>query len=382
MWFMMKMQAANAISIARCIGFGWCLYGLHIHADKYSTAHTWIFVVTGLLYAADYLDGLVARWTGSDKYSSFGKDLDPVGDKFVAISMLVYLMTLEIFPIWIFGLIAIREVAVTQIRYYSTKFDIQFDTSQTGKFRTNLVGFGGTFVYAAYCWGWLIPWIITGIALSIILANFIFFPKSFIMRKYEKLADKIAVLVSMILAVIYPPVTIPLAILLITLYTLWAYWMGFYVKARDRGVARQFWFGRLYLIVFRKRLEGELEKPEGKVFLLEQAKIRALKKLALKREQLDIQEKRIEVKFMKKIAKTVDPAKRKRWPKIAFALLLTLIGSSVLGLSLATGFYFSWFGKYTPIITITIITVVFLVQLIKKRMLPEKPKQQQTTKQQ
>jgi len=94
-----------------------------------------IFVVASI---TDYYDGYLAR-----KYqfvSNFGKIMDPLADKLLVLSALIIL---NIQPIqylnWIVTLIiALREIAVTYLRYYFQQKDIIMPADIFGKIKTIL----------------------------------------------------------------------------------------------------------------------------------------------------------------------------------------------------------------------------------------------------
>jgi len=62
----------------------------------------------------DWLDGYLAR--KMDIVSNFGKFADPLADKMLVMTALVFLIELSLAPAWIVAIIVSRELAVTGLR--------------------------------------------------------------------------------------------------------------------------------------------------------------------------------------------------------------------------------------------------------------------------
>jgi len=369
---MFKKNIANMITGIRFILFWIIISQIYINSRINETAHMIWFIAAGIIYALDFLDGYVARKTRT--CSEFGADFDPLGDKLVAVSMLMLMVYVRFFPAWVLGFIVFREIVVTSIRHTSKKYNVSFETSSMGKFRTNVIGFGGGLLYAAQYWDQTAVWITTGSFAVILLFNILIAPNRMIMSHYKNWFEKIVVLVTIMIASIYPLITIPISMFVITLYTLVDYSIAFYIGARGSGIAKQLWFVRIYLFVFKKRHEDTADLAAQKVLALEQAQERLLTKIARKHAVLAEKERAIRVKYENKIARTVDRSKRRRWTSIVIFLLLNTVIALLMAGALAFGLYFTWLGKYTLISAILLISFVFIGQLIAKIAL----KQQQT----
>lgn len=86
-----------------------------------------IFSVASL---TDRIDGdLARRW---DQVTTFGKIADPIADKALTGSALVGLSVLGELPWWITGLIVVREVVVTALRFWVLRYGV-IPASRGGK---------------------------------------------------------------------------------------------------------------------------------------------------------------------------------------------------------------------------------------------------------
>lgn len=67
-------------------------------------------VLFGIVVATDWVDGALARATGS--VSELGKVLDPVADRLVIAAGLIALVVRDAFPLWAASLVLVRDVLV------------------------------------------------------------------------------------------------------------------------------------------------------------------------------------------------------------------------------------------------------------------------------
>jgi CDP-diacylglycerol--glycerol-3-phosphate 3-phosphatidyltransferase len=79
---------------------------------------TLTMVIAAIIFAVasitDFLDGKIAR--SQKLVTNFGKFADPLADKLLVITALVFLTYFHIVPAWITSVIVIRELAVTGLR--------------------------------------------------------------------------------------------------------------------------------------------------------------------------------------------------------------------------------------------------------------------------
>jgi CDP-diacylglycerol---glycerol-3-phosphate 3-phosphatidyltransferase len=96
-----------------------------------------IFALLFVLAAfTDFLDGYIAR--KYQQVTTFGKFLDPIADKMLVITALLFLMLLDAsrVPIWAVMIIIAREFMVTGIRLLAVEKGKVIAASQMGRFKT------------------------------------------------------------------------------------------------------------------------------------------------------------------------------------------------------------------------------------------------------
>jgi CDP-diacylglycerol--glycerol-3-phosphate 3-phosphatidyltransferase len=93
------------------------------------------FVVFGVASLTDLLDGELARRHGT--ITDFGKIADPIADKALTGSALITLSALGALSWWITGIILVREVGVTLLRFWVIRRGV-IPASRGGKIKTVL----------------------------------------------------------------------------------------------------------------------------------------------------------------------------------------------------------------------------------------------------
>jgi CDP-diacylglycerol--glycerol-3-phosphate 3-phosphatidyltransferase len=108
-----------------------------VFIDNYSPVRSFIAC---LIYLAasltDSLDGWLAR--RRKQVSMLGKFLDPLADKLMVTSVLVYLTAMDRCPAWAVVLLLARELAVTGLRSIAVSEGLVISASDSGKQKTAL----------------------------------------------------------------------------------------------------------------------------------------------------------------------------------------------------------------------------------------------------
>ncbi|MGY2128677.1 CDP-diacylglycerol--glycerol-3-phosphate 3-phosphatidyltransferase [Blastococcus sp. SYSU DS0617] len=93
----------------------------------------WATLVFALAIITDRYDGMIARRTG--QVTEFGKLADPIADKALTGTALIGLSALGMLPWWVTGLILVREVGVTVLRFWVIRHGV-IAASRGGKLKT------------------------------------------------------------------------------------------------------------------------------------------------------------------------------------------------------------------------------------------------------
>ena len=129
------VNVANALTVARLLLVPVFLVVLFVDGGQ---SPTWRWVAFGVFVVAsltDTFDGdLARRW---DLVTDFGKIADPIADKALTGAALVGLSMLGELAWWITVTIAVREVAVTLLRFWVLRHGV-IPASRGGKIKTLL----------------------------------------------------------------------------------------------------------------------------------------------------------------------------------------------------------------------------------------------------
>lgn len=126
------MNLANRLTVLRVILIPFFLLSLYLLSEEYANiVAVSIFIVASL---TDFLDGYIAR--SRNLVSNFGKFMDPLADKLLVTSALIYFVEVSIIPAWVVIIIISREFAISGIRVLAAKENIVIAASWWGKIKT------------------------------------------------------------------------------------------------------------------------------------------------------------------------------------------------------------------------------------------------------
>lgn len=94
----------------------------------------WGFLLLGVVQSTDWVDGYVARRTGS--VTTLGKVLDPVADRLAVAAALITFVVVEIFPLWAAALVLARDGVMTLAVSYLAVRRIRIEVRWIGKAAT------------------------------------------------------------------------------------------------------------------------------------------------------------------------------------------------------------------------------------------------------
>ncbi|QGZ97532.1 CDP-diacylglycerol--glycerol-3-phosphate 3-phosphatidyltransferase [Mycoplasma sp. NEAQ87857] len=88
----------------------------------------------------DYFDGKIAR--EKNQVTDFGKLFDPIADKLITNSALIYLTTINLLPLWVLILFIARDLIVAGARTILVQHNYSIAANKYGKIKTLLLSFG------------------------------------------------------------------------------------------------------------------------------------------------------------------------------------------------------------------------------------------------
>ncbi|MFW5891338.1 MAG: CDP-diacylglycerol--glycerol-3-phosphate 3-phosphatidyltransferase [Nanoarchaeota archaeon] len=103
-----------------------------------------IFVIAAL---TDYYDGKLSR--KHNIISTFGKMMDPIADKALTLTAFFMFFLFEYLPLWVFVIIAFREILITIIRLYFLVKGKAIAAERAGKVKTTFQFITLSFIYIA-----------------------------------------------------------------------------------------------------------------------------------------------------------------------------------------------------------------------------------------
>ena len=95
----------NLLTLLRALGIPIFLWLVLVEEEL-----TWAVVTLVIAGATDYFDGKLARALNQE--SRFGELMDPAVDRLYIITVLIAMYVTEVLPIWVLGLIVIRDASL------------------------------------------------------------------------------------------------------------------------------------------------------------------------------------------------------------------------------------------------------------------------------
>ncbi|MCS7000563.1 MAG: CDP-alcohol phosphatidyltransferase family protein [Bacteroidota bacterium] len=96
--------------------------------------YAWALILFIGAALTDFVDGILARYFG--EISEFGIFLDPLADKILVLSALFGFTWLDVLPLWMVSVVAVRDVIATIIRVWSWSEGKSFSPSPLAKWKT------------------------------------------------------------------------------------------------------------------------------------------------------------------------------------------------------------------------------------------------------
>ncbi|WP_223211502.1 CDP-diacylglycerol--glycerol-3-phosphate 3-phosphatidyltransferase [Mycoplasmopsis edwardii] len=99
-----------------------------------------ILIIFIISMVTDFLDGYLARrWK---VVSNFGKLWDPLADKVMTTSVLIFLASINVVPFWIVVIFVLRDIIIDGIRVVMYKNNVEIAANIYGKIKTLVMSIG------------------------------------------------------------------------------------------------------------------------------------------------------------------------------------------------------------------------------------------------
>ena len=125
------MTTANTLTLCRVVMIPIFLVLLYVDF----TGHLWAALAVFILASVtDFIDGYVARHY--HQITDFGKFMDPLADKLLVMSAMVWFVEVAWMPAWAFFVVIARELAVTGLRLVAVEQGRVIAAAKSGKVKT------------------------------------------------------------------------------------------------------------------------------------------------------------------------------------------------------------------------------------------------------
>ncbi|MGB2661649.1 MAG: CDP-diacylglycerol--glycerol-3-phosphate 3-phosphatidyltransferase [Candidatus Omnitrophota bacterium] len=108
------MNLPNKITLARVALVFVFMFFLFSKGVIFKTLALATFVIAAF---SDYLDGFIAKRSGMT--SDFGRLMDPIADKILALAAFLAFVEMKLIPAWMVVIILMRELVITGIRFFA-----------------------------------------------------------------------------------------------------------------------------------------------------------------------------------------------------------------------------------------------------------------------
>lgn len=125
------MNTANKLTLTRVVMIPIFLVVLYLDFPFHDYIALSIFILASL---TDLIDGYVARHY--DQVTDFGKFMDPLADKLLVMSAMLYFVEAGLMPAWALLVVIAREFAVTALRLIAVEGGRVIAAGWSGKVKT------------------------------------------------------------------------------------------------------------------------------------------------------------------------------------------------------------------------------------------------------
>ena len=125
------MNTANKLTLCRVVMIPIFIVLLYLEF----AGHLWVALAVFILASiTDFVDGYVARHY--NQVTDFGKFMDPLADKLLVMSAMVWFVEVGWMPAWACFIVIARELAVTGLRLVAVEQGLVIAAGKSGKVKT------------------------------------------------------------------------------------------------------------------------------------------------------------------------------------------------------------------------------------------------------
>ncbi len=125
------MNTANKLTMARVVMIPLFFLALYFQFPHHMLAALGIFILASI---TDFIDGYVARHY--DQTTDFGKFMDPLADKILVTSAMLWFVESGLMPAWALAIVIAREFAVSGLRMLASAKGTVIAAAWSGKVKT------------------------------------------------------------------------------------------------------------------------------------------------------------------------------------------------------------------------------------------------------
>ena len=125
------MNTANKLTLLRVVMIPLFLLVLYLDVPG---ANYWALAIFVIASLTDTLDGYIARHY--NQTTDFGKFMDPLADKLLVMSAMVWFVEVGWMPAWACFVVIARELAVTGLRLVAVEQGLVIAAGKSGKVKT------------------------------------------------------------------------------------------------------------------------------------------------------------------------------------------------------------------------------------------------------
>ncbi len=144
-----RLTLFRVVLIPIIVGFLYLIKFTDIQSEilTYGVLASFFFFIASV---TDFFDGYIARKRNIE--TVIGSFLDPIADKFLVVSALIMLLSLDRIYDWVVIILVVRELYMTSLRLLASNQNLQVPVSYLGKWKTATQMFGIPFLMIGGVW--------------------------------------------------------------------------------------------------------------------------------------------------------------------------------------------------------------------------------------